>query len=74
MIETTYDPTADAVYVRMGRGKVASTTQVAENVILDRDDAGRLLGIEILTATKVLAPGRWTEAPAPESRSADAAE
>lgn len=74
MIDTTYDPDANAVYIHLARGKVAQSEEVFRGVILDFDDAGRVLGIEVLDARTTLAPGLWQEAPRPASRPADAAE
>lgn len=48
----TYDPVADALYVRVRDGEVADTVEVAEGVIVDLDREGRVLGIEILGYSK----------------------
>ncbi len=50
MLTTTYDPEADAMSVRFGpRGaKSADTREVSPGVLLDFDDGGRLVGIEVL--------------------------
>ncbi|MBY0337690.1 MAG: DUF2283 domain-containing protein [Acetobacteraceae bacterium] len=50
MIATTYDPEADALYVRIAPkgAPVAETREVQPGVMLDYDDAGRLVGIEVL--------------------------
>jgi uncharacterized protein YuzE len=48
----TYDPRADAVYIRFK--KESSTTQHwAEGIAADFDSEGRLVGIEILDASKM---------------------
>jgi uncharacterized protein YuzE len=55
----TYDPEADAAYIYLSRGcKVESTGEVGL-FICDFDSEGRVTGIEILDASKVLAPGDW---------------
>ncbi|TKT74862.1 DUF2283 domain-containing protein [Aquamicrobium sp. LC103] len=64
MIDMTYDPEADAAYVYLGKGKVAETKE-AGPFMYDVDDKGRVLGIEILGASKVLAPGAWQNARLP---------
>ena len=64
MIDMTYDPEADAIYMYMGRGKVDHTEE-AGPFIYDVDADGRVLGIEILSARKVLAPGEWQKARLP---------
>ncbi|MFN8521340.1 MAG: DUF2283 domain-containing protein [Chloroflexota bacterium] len=64
-MKLTYDPRADAAYLLMGeplvRGQVASTylcdpSEIDGMINLDFDKEGRLLGIEILDASKRLAP------------------
>jgi uncharacterized protein YuzE len=56
MIDITYDPEADAAYIYLGRGKIVETAE-AGPFIYDVDAQGRVIGIEILAASKVLAPG-----------------
>ena len=73
MIDTTYDPEADAVYMYLSRGKVERTEE-AGPFIYDLDADGRVLGIEILSASKVLAPGQWQNARRPGETKFDAAE
>ncbi len=74
MIDLTYDPEADAVSISLGRAKIAATDEIAPNVFVDRDAAGQIVGIEVLTASKVLAPGDWQKARRPGAAAADAAE
>lgn len=64
MIDMTYDPEADAAYIYLAKGKVAETAE-AGPFIYDMDDQGRVLGIEILGASEVLAPGEWRNARLP---------
>jgi len=73
MIDMTYDPEADAIYIRLARGKVDSTDESGP-FIYDVDKDGRILGIEILAASKVLAPGEWQNARLPGGTKFDAAE
>jgi uncharacterized protein YuzE len=73
MIDMTYDPKADAVYIQLARGSV-DRTEEAGPLIYDVDVEGRICGIEILSASKVLAPGDWQQARRPGAKSADAAE
>jgi uncharacterized protein YuzE len=74
MTNMTYDPEADAIYIRIGqRGKV-DRTEEAGPFIYDLDAEGRILGIEILSVSTALAPGDWQKAPMPGNHSADAAE
>lgn len=47
---TTYDPEADAAYVRLAPTgtRIESTREVEPGLILDLDREGRLVGIEVL--------------------------
>jgi uncharacterized protein YuzE len=65
MVDTTYDPEADAAYIRLADDKVAGTEE-AGPVLYDIDADGRVLGIEILACNSVLAPGDWSKARHPE--------
>ncbi|QUS38191.1 DUF2283 domain-containing protein [Tardiphaga alba] len=73
MTDMTYDPEADAIYIRIGKGKVDQTEE-AGPFIYDLNADGQILGIEILFVSKMLAPGNWQKAPLPGTRSSDAAE
>lgn len=63
MITTSYDPEADAMYVRIApKGtEIFETREVEPGVNLDIDSSGRLIGIEVLgvrarsSASKVVA-------------------
>jgi uncharacterized protein YuzE len=73
MPPVTYDPEADAVYIVVGRGEV-DRTEEAGPFIYDVDTDGRILGIEVLTASKVLAPGDWKKAEPPKGARVSAAD
>lgn len=73
MTDMTYDPEADAAYIYLGRGKIVETAE-AGPFIYDVDADGRVIGIEILSASKVLAPGEWRKARLPGTGREDAAE
>jgi len=51
MITTSYDPDADALYVRFApKGTaIADTREVEPGIMLDMDDTGRLVSIEVLS-------------------------
>jgi uncharacterized protein YuzE len=53
-MKVSYDPHADAVYLRFAKGKVAKTEEVRDGIIFDYDEAGRIAGIEILHVSKTL--------------------
>lgn len=47
-----YDPTVDALYVRLGENKIVESEEVQPGVILDFDESGNVVGVEILSASK----------------------
>lgn len=73
MTHITYDPDADAVYIRIGNGKIDSQAD-AGSLTYDLDKEGRIIGIEILSASSTLAPGSWQTANRPGSSRVEAAE
>jgi uncharacterized protein YuzE len=73
MIDMTYDPEADAAYIYLARGSIDHQEEHGP-FIIDVDSDGRVLGIEILSASKVLASGDWQRARLPGSPRIDAAE
>ena len=53
-----YDKSVDAAYIYLedsiADGEVDKTIELNNNIILDFDKEGKLLGVEILSASKVL--------------------
>jgi len=47
-----YDAKTDAVYIEFAKGTYSKTRKVSEAVMVDEDKKGKVLGIEILDATK----------------------
>lgn len=47
-----YDPAVDAVYIDLAKGTYKKTRKVSDVVLVDEDKDGKVLGIEILDATK----------------------
>ena len=47
-----YDKQVDALYIRIQEKDVARTQEVSDDVNLDFDDKGRLIGLEVLSASK----------------------
>lgn len=73
--DLSYDPEADAVFLRLSKDAPIESEEVAPGVTLDFDAQGRVVALEILPASKVLAPGDWSKAPSPgEGRTRHAAE
>lgn len=58
MMDNSYGPEADAVHIIVGKGTFAETVE-AGPFVYDVDAQGRVLGIEILSASRVLAPEDW---------------
>ena len=52
MVQVEYDKKADALYIWVRKGKYDISEELAENVILDLDKTGRIIGIEVLDASK----------------------
>ena len=65
MADTTYDPEADAVYIAVGIGRAVRTKETGP-FVYDLDARGQIVGIEIRSASKVLAPGNWKKARRPK--------
>ena len=53
-----YDKESDAAYIylveNIGKGEAVKTIELNQNIILDFDKQGKLLGIEVLNASKTL--------------------
>jgi len=47
-----YDRKVDAMYIQLAKGKYDGTRKVSDVILVDEDKNGKVLGIEILDATK----------------------
>lgn len=47
-----YDPTVDALYVRLNDRDIIESEQIRPGIVLDYDEAGNVVGIEVLSASK----------------------
>jgi uncharacterized protein YuzE len=56
-MRTSYDPEADALYVRFAEASIVESEEVADGVVLDLDADGRIVAIELLDASKHIAAG-----------------
>ena len=56
-MKTRYDPDVDALYIRLADTQIDTSREVAPNVVLDFDAQGRVVGLEILQASRTAAPG-----------------
>ena len=50
----TFDREADAVYIELSSGEFASNKKLDKNTIIDLDEKGNILGIELLNVSKRL--------------------
>lgn len=47
-----YDEKVDAMYIELAKGKYEKTRKISDVILVDEDAKGKVLGIEILDATK----------------------
>ncbi|MEX2017506.1 MAG: DUF2283 domain-containing protein [Candidatus Pacearchaeota archaeon] len=53
-MKVTYDPDADAIYIRLTNEKFNKTNIIDDNTILDLDQNGDVIGVELLFVSKRL--------------------
>jgi len=61
LMKITYDPDSDTLTVEFRPGPVAESDEEKPGVILDYDEAGEIVGIEILDASRRVADPRTIE-------------
>lgn len=54
MIQVSYDPRADAIYIRLRQATVDESDEVSKGVVVDYDRKGKPVGIEVLDASRLL--------------------
>lgn len=54
MVQIEYEQKADAMYIWLRKAKYDISKELAENVVIDLDKNGRIIGIEVLDASKSL--------------------
>ena len=47
-----YSQDADAIYIRLKEDRIYNTDEVTSDIIMDYDDKGNVIGIEILSASE----------------------
>ena len=47
-----YSQTADAIYIRLKEEPIHNTNEVTADIIMDYDEKGNVIGIEILSASE----------------------
>ena len=50
----TYDPKYDVLYIKLGEAEKVLCKEVDEDITFDVDEGGKLVGIEILSASEHL--------------------
>jgi uncharacterized protein YuzE len=54
-MKITFDKEADAVYIEVSEGEFASNKKMDNETILDLDESGKIIGIELLNVSKRMA-------------------
>ena len=63
-ISATYDASGDTAYVTFGDTRPAARTiSLAEDIAIDLDSSGRVVGIEFVTASALLDPSAFDREP-----------
>lgn len=47
-----YDREIDAAYIELAKGKYEVSRKISDSIVVDEDKKGKVLGIEILDASK----------------------
>ena len=53
-MKISYDPKADALYIRFRPAKIDESDEISEGIVVDYDVAGKPVGIELLKAARLL--------------------
>ncbi len=48
MASLEFDPKVNAMYIRLKEGKVSESEPLADNIVVDLDEKGEVVGIEVL--------------------------
>ncbi len=48
MASVEFDPKVNAMYIRLKEGKVSESEPLADNIVVDLDEKGEVIGIEVL--------------------------
>ena len=52
-MKMSYDPKADALYIRLRDAKIKESDEIAEGIIIDYDASNKPVGIEFLDAAQL---------------------
>lgn len=50
-----YDSKVDAMYIELAKGAYKRTEKISDDILVDKDNKGHVIGIEILDAKKNIA-------------------
>lgn len=56
-MKSAYDPAVDALDITLSSATIAESEEVRPGIIVDRDGDGRIVGVEILDASRRIAAG-----------------
>ncbi|MCX6705787.1 MAG: DUF2283 domain-containing protein [Candidatus Woesebacteria bacterium] len=51
-MKVRYDKKVNALYISLAKGKYSDSVKISDTVLVDKDKNGKILGIEVLEATK----------------------
>lgn len=51
-MKVKYDSKVDALYISLAKGKYGKSRKISSSVLVDEDNKGKILGVEILNATE----------------------
>ncbi len=60
-MKISYDPKTDSLFLELAKGKYERSKKISEDILVDYNKGGKILGIEILSAKKTIpsfAPGK----------------
>lgn len=53
-MKLSYDPKVDSLTLELAKGKYERSKKVSEDILVDYDNKGKILGVEILAAKKMI--------------------
>jgi len=53
MASLEFDDEVNALYVKLRKGKISSTEPLADNIVVDLDEDGNVLGLELLLPQEI---------------------
>ncbi len=53
-MKVRYDPQGDILYIEVSKAKVTETVEIDDDILVDYDENGNIVGIEIWRAREVL--------------------